>query len=507
MSVVEVKAGKVEGNESKLGYEWLGVPYAAPPLGPLRFRAPQPVESWTGTRDARVYSNSAMPTPLRVPDADYANTPFGRLGTGSEDCLYVNVWSPDPRASLPVVVWFHGGAFLFGSGNIQNGSLTASEQQVVFVSVNYRIGPWGFLYLDDLAPGVSDSNLALRDHVAVLEWVKENIAAFGGDPNRVTISGLSSGGMQSADLLGAPSADGLFQQAMCFSGSAELVRDRDGSTDITLRYLDELGLDRSQAHLIPELSSTELLRAATEIAKKCLVDPDFDGEAFLPVAGDEILPRFPLDSVRAGSARSVLLTEIWAKHEMNAFLAHDPEKGAWKEELSARKRFGEENWKILCDRYRDFAPGWYEVMMTDFHFVLPAISLLEAQCEGGGRSRAIRLDRGPLTPPYDDLGAVHGSDSVYLFGSAPMSDDAIDEGDVAFASKYREFCFGATAFSDTGFTFSDFDLTDRRIVRFDDDAEGVKDLGGESRSFWNGIYEPYGGEGLKHPGGVSLPQQ
>ncbi len=499
MSVVEVRAGKLEGNESELGHEWLGVPYAAPPLGSLRFRAPQPVEPWTGIRDAHSFASSAVQTPLRVPDGDFANTPFGRLGQGSEDCLYANIWSPDPTASLPVVVWFHGGAFLFGSGNMQNGALTALQQQVVFVSVNYRIGPWGFLFLDDLAPGVSDSNLALRDHVAVLEWVKENIGAFGGDPDRVTISGLSSGGMQCADLLGAPSATGLFHQAMCFSGSAELVRDREGSTNIALRYLDELRLDRSQAQLITELPTAELLRGATEIAKKCLVDPEFNGEAFLPVVGDDFLPVFTIDAVRAGSSRDVLLTEIWAKHEMNTFLVHDPEKGAWKEELWARKRFGEENWTTLCERYRHFAPNWYEVMMSDFHFVLPAVALIEAQSEGGGRSRAIRLDRAPRTPPYDVLGAVHGSDMVYLFGTPPMSDGPIHEDDVAFSERYREFCFGESAFSDSGFTFPDFDLADRRVARFDDDPESLKDLGGESRSFWNGIYEPYRGDGPIQP--------
>ncbi|HEX4401076.1 MAG TPA: carboxylesterase family protein [Galbitalea sp.] len=497
MSVVEVRAGKLEGNESAFGHEWLGVPYAAPPLGPLRFRAPQSVEPWTGTRDARMFASPAMQTPLRPPVDDHASTPLGKLGTGSEDCLYVNIWSPDPQARLPVVVWFHGGGFLLGSGNIDNGRLAALEQGVVFVSVNYRLGPWGFLFLDDLAPGISDSNLALRDHVAVLEWVQDNIRAFGGDPTQVTISGLSSGGMQSANLLGAPSAAGLFQQAICFSGSAELVRDREGSTQLTLRYLDELGLDRSQAHLIPELPSSDLFQASKEIARQCLVDSAFDGEAFLPVAGDDFLPQFPLDSVRAGSSSAVILTEIWAKHEMNTFLIPDPKKGALKEELSARKRFGEDNWQIVCERYREFGPNWYEVMMTDFHFVLPAISLLEAQCDGGGRSRAIRLDRAPRTPPFDALGAVHGCDSVYLFGSSPKSNGRLDETDVAFGTKYREFCFGRTAFSESGFEFSDFDLTNRRIVRFDEDSESVKDLGAESRGFWDGIYEPYGGDGLK----------
>jgi para-nitrobenzyl esterase len=432
-----------------------------------------------------------MQTPLRIPDTDYRKTPFGGIGEGSEDCLYVNIWSPDPKASLPVVVWFHGGAFLMGSGNIQDGSHTAFEQNVVFISVNYRLGPWGFLFLDDLAPGVSDSNLSLRDHVAVLEWIRDNIASFGGDANRVTISGLSSGGMQSADLLGAPSAVGLFHEATCFSGSAELVRGRDESTKITLRYLKELGLEPSQANLLPGLPTAALLAGSREIARLCLFDPEFDGEAFLPVIGDDFLPDYPIDAVRNGSAKDILLTEIWAKHEMNTFLFRDPEKGALKEELSARKRFGEENFEKVNAAFQAFNPHGYEIMMTDFHFGLPAIALVEAQCEGGGRARAVRLDRGPVTPPYDQLGAVHGCDSIYIFGKPPMADSAIDERDVAFSKKYREFFFGPTAFTDSGFAFPDFDLEKRPIVRFDDDTEVVSDLGWESRALWKGVYEPW----------------
>src|ERR1700689_2392532 len=108
MKTVEIASGKLEGSQTPLGYEWLGVPYAAPPIGALRFRAPQPVQPWTGVREAKELANSAVQTPLRVPVGDFKDTPFGRLGVGSEDCLYVNIWSPDPRASLPRVVLFHG---------------------------------------------------------------------------------------------------------------------------------------------------------------------------------------------------------------------------------------------------------------------------------------------------------------------------------------------------------------------------------------------------------------
>ena len=174
-----------------------------------------------------------------VPGPDQRDAP-----RDSEDCLYLNVWSPatgQPRR--PVLVWIHGGGFIMGSGSEYDGGALASRGDVVVVTVNYRLGPWGFLHLADLGlPEYADSaNPALRDLVAALTWVRDGIEAFGGDPGRVTVAGQSAGAMLIGTLLGTPSASGLFQRAILLSGAAGHVRTREHGNELTRRLLKELG--------------------------------------------------------------------------------------------------------------------------------------------------------------------------------------------------------------------------------------------------------------------------
>ena len=191
--VAQTRAGEVEGLISEGVTAFKGIPYAAPPFGSNRFRPPQPPKSWIGVRQAHEYGvvppQSPYPEPFRHM--------LGDAGTAGEDCLNLNVWTPDPGAhGLPVVVWIHGGAFLRGSGAIPvyDGSRFARDG-VVCVTINYRLGAEGFLWLDDRI-----SNLGLLDQLAALGWVQENISAFGGDPGHVTVFGESAGAFSVASL-------------------------------------------------------------------------------------------------------------------------------------------------------------------------------------------------------------------------------------------------------------------------------------------------------------------
>ena len=207
MAVVRTEAGQVSGSGSDI-LSWKGIPYAAPPVGDLRWRAPQKTPSWSGTRDATKFGNDPVQMPnveLRGPKID-------------EDCLYLNVWAKAGASKLPVMVWFYGGAFQLGSGSIPiyDGEALA-RKGVVVVTVNYRVGIFGFMAhpaLSKESPNHVSGNYGFLDQVAALRWVRENIAGFGGDANNVTIFGESAGAVSVAAHLLSPLSKGLFHKAI-----------------------------------------------------------------------------------------------------------------------------------------------------------------------------------------------------------------------------------------------------------------------------------------------------
>lgn len=211
--------GKLIGVVDKDIHIWRGIPYAAPPVGERRWRAPQPVTPWSGTRQADTFSRASWQ------DIEYCKAlGGGDPGAFSEDCLYLNVWSPaGRRAPLPVMVWLHGGGYTLGAASLPPyDGLALAKREVVVVTVNYRLGHLGF-FAHPALEGESDervNNFALLDQIAALRWVQENIAAFGGDPQNVTLFGESAGARSVLSLLASPKGNGLFHKAIVQSGYA-----------------------------------------------------------------------------------------------------------------------------------------------------------------------------------------------------------------------------------------------------------------------------------------------
>ncbi len=318
--VVRLKDGAVRGRAEGGVSAFLGLPYAAPPFGANRMRPPQPVLPWAGERDATAFG----PT---VPKGDYPpqyQLLFPEEVIAGEECLNLNVWTPDPGAAgLPVLVWIHGGSFMNGSGSVGAYDGTAfARDGVVCVTINYRLAAEGFLFLGDDA-----ANLGLLDQLAALRWVQDNIAAFGGDPARVTVAGESAGSMSVTTLLSMPLSQGLFARAIAQSGAgAHSLTAEDGLT--VAGYLAEtLGVpaDRESIKAVP---LDKLVQAASDLVVEVQTNPDparwgqltLSLLPFAPTVDGTVLPVAPLPGLTAGRGSDVELLIGSNRDEARLFL-------------------------------------------------------------------------------------------------------------------------------------------------------------------------------------------
>lgn len=333
---VTLDDGVVEGAATNGVRRFLGLPYAAPLTDEHRFRAPQPVERWTGVRDATLPGASAPQNHGAILGLD-TNALVGEPGPTGPDYLTLNVWTPEDAQDLPIMVFIHGGSFVSGTKDapIYDGA--------VCVTINYRLGIEGFLPI----PGVP-TNLGLRDVIAALEWVSHNITVFGGDPDKVTIFGESAGAAIVAMLMISPLTEGLFARAICQSGHAELSRDVATLQPIVRRLARRLKI-RPDRDGFAGVSSEKLLKAQEWVGKPDLFldlrdedgrDLSFGTARFIPVHGDDVLPIRPIKALQAGAGRQVDLLIGTTSEEANLFLIPGG-AGArlknWQVRLAARR--------------------------------------------------------------------------------------------------------------------------------------------------------------------------
>lgn len=316
--VVETGYGPVRGVNEGGVKAWKGIRYAAAPVGDLRFRAPQPPERWTEIADATVFG-PACPQPV------FPNMPLDLGAPQGEDCLRLNVWASSdtrPGDAKPVLVWLHGGAYVLGSSSqtLYDGSRLVGHGDVVVVTVNYRLGVLGFLDLSslDAAGQRFDSNVGLRDALAALKWVRDNVAAFGGDPDRVTLFGESAGAGIVTTLLASPAAAGLFAGAIAQSSPATSVYDRDRAQRVTEAFLGKLGIAPSESQRLVDMPMAAILAASQQVFDEVPVrNPGT--LAFVPIVDGDVLGDYPVKRAQEGRTHPVPLIIGTNKHEAALF--------------------------------------------------------------------------------------------------------------------------------------------------------------------------------------------
>ena len=426
--VVRTKQGAVRGRWSFYGAEFRGIPYAEAPRGERRFAPPVRKASWgdDGVLDATYFGDAA---PQEAPEP-----PFGKnlLGTrpSSEDCLNLNVWTPAPDrdAGLPVMVWIHGGGYADESGSDEpfHGH-TFARDGVVLVTINYRLGVLGYLHTAETFDAAAGSgNFGTLDQLAALEWVQENIAAFGGDPGRVTVFGESAGGWAVSTLLAAPRARGLFQRGIAQSGAGDHVLTAEQAQRITVRYLDLLGVRPGDMDGLRAADTRAVLSAQAELYGEALAGGEVTealmGETaklllcLMPVTTGEVVGDLPVNLVSSGNGHDVDLllgsnSEEYGLYRLfpggvftaETMLAHahrdlaDRGLDVAAVEAHYRSRFS-----------TDFAVG--EGMETDRFFRLPILDLARAHAPGSARTFLYELAWSPT-----DLGACHVMDVPLVF--------------------------------------------------------------------------------------------
>ena len=383
--VAKTPLGDLRGQVVEGTRVFRGVPFAQPPVGPLRFRPPAPAQPWTGVRDALRSAPAAMQP--------------GRTDV-SEDCLYLNVFAPAGTGPFPVYVWIHGGGFTGGSPSdpIFDGSVFA-KQGIVVVTVAYRLGVFGFLdWSPLLGPGYADSaNNALRDLVAGLRWVHANIAGFGGDPSRVTIGGESAGAKLTGMLMGVDEARPLFTSAISESGGGERIRTQANSAEVTRAFADAFHHSAGTGSDPATATSAALLAA-----QRGLIDAWEGNFPLRAESGGALLPHRAIAPIAGGSTRGKRLLIGTNRDESALFLGDKAAQQLTQHNLG-NTTFA--SFQPVFAQYRKLYPqmtpaGLNIRALTAEEYWMPSIRLATAEVQGGGSAWFYRMDEEAASGRY-----------------------------------------------------------------------------------------------------------
>ena len=431
--VVDTRFGRLQGRTEGGLHVFRGVPYASPPVGDLRFRAPRPPESWAGVLDASEFGPSTI---------QHYQDGIELLGMDArptgEDCLTLNIWTSGlDEARRPVMLWIHGGAYVAGSGNerLYDGQHLARRGDVVVVTINYRVGSLGFLWHESLidAGDPRSGNYGTRDQLAALAWVRDHIGAFGGDPDNITIFGESAGGFSVSTLMAAREAEGMFRRAIPQSGAGHHALPLEMAQEIGRRFcsLLEINPDDAAATLrsMPALDILDAQNAILESPDTLLLTWRY-GMPFCPVIDGDFLDVLPIVGVQRGRGRDVDLMAGTVEDEwttLAVFYGFNEMTDALARQTIALRTGSGEIGEQLYDFYRDARASRgqttdpltvWDSVLTDFIFRIPTDRLLGAHANAGGAGGTYAYLFNQQSPAMDGrLRAGHGIDMPFVFGT------------------------------------------------------------------------------------------
>ena len=424
--IVELDTGKLQGYIDKGVEIYKGIPYAEPPVGNFRFNAPELKKSWSDVFEATKFG----------PDAPQPPSPFTPKPVpiqSEEDCLTLNIWTPKADDQLrPVMFWIHGGSYKTGGANRYNGIPLVNRGDIVVVVINYRLGPFGFLYLPNV-PNAS-ANVGLLDQIEALKWVKENIVKFGGDPNNITVFGESAGAGSICSLIGMPAAKGLFNRIIPQSGSTNPLGYLKGRAIATTQKLFSLlKVEKGDIDSFRKLSTEDIIKAQIRMDAQVLKAGNAFAMGYSPIIDGSTMPKHPLKVVLDGETKNIELLHGTNKDEMRLWELWYPgvkdSEDLFKKVNLLLKIAGqsEDKTREVIDIYSQTRKNPTEIfsaIFTDTYFRVPSIRFAEIQAKIQPDTYMYMFTY-PSPVRKGSLGAIHAIEIPFVFGTLDMPRNAL----------------------------------------------------------------------------------
>jgi len=493
-NIIETKTGIIQGYKEEGLEIFKGIPFAEPPLGDLRFSPPVSKQSWDEMLNTTEYG------PCSIQGSSGLEEFLGRLEPESEDCLTLNIWTPAADSGKrPVMFWIHGGAFMMGGGTdpMYDGSALALRGDIVVVTINYRLGSFGFLYNKGIPP-----NVGSQDQVLALKWVNENIGSFGGDPKNVTIFGESAGGYSVLSLCTMPKAKGLFRRVIAQSApSIETTV----SNKISKKILRKLGVKGGDIDSLRVVPPEKIIESQNQV----FASEPTDIMALRPLISGDTFPKHPLKAFLNGECANIDLMMGTNLDEFKLFTAIEPMKSMMGDDAEqlligalAMSGVAKEKSEEILKIYKEARDGKYSIepfeiftaVITDFAFRIPTIRLLEAQKPHQPNTYNYMF-AWPSSGLDGILGACHALEIPFAFGTlnSPTLKDFVKGAPQELSEKMMDawISFAKSGNPNHGNLpdWPAYDADTRETMIFGEECKVEKALFDKERAAWDGLLE------------------